>query len=219
MRIVLLGPPGAGKGTQARHLVDRFGLAYIATGDIFRWNIKEVTSLGMLAKSYLDSGELVPDDVTTQIVMDAIDRASNGFVLDGFPRTLGQAEALDAELAHRGAELNVALAFLLDEDVALKRVAGRRTCASCHRTFNIFFDPPAQQGVCDACGGSLVQRTDEDEATLRRRLEVYRESTAPLLKYYSDRGLLREVDAGGTEAEVTERSLQALGDLLPEGQP
>jgi adenylate kinase len=219
MRMVLLGPPGAGKGTQARHLVGRFGLEYIATGDIFRRNIKEGTPLGLLAKSYLDSGELVPDDVTTQIVMDAIDRAPDGFVLDGFPRTLGQAEALDAALAARGTELTAVLALLIDEDVAMRRIAGRRTCANCHRTFNVLSTPPAREGTCDVCGGPLVQRSDEDEATVRRRLEVYRDSTAPLLRYYSDRGLLREVDAEGPEAEVTERTLEVLADPLPEGRP
>jgi adenylate kinase len=213
MRLVLLGPPGAGKGTQARHLVERFGLAYIATGDIFRQNISEGTELGMLVKGYLDSGELVPDQVTIRIVMGAIDRSPAGFVLDGFPRTLGQAEALETELASRNAPLSAVLAFLVDEEVAVRRIAGRRTCANCQTPYNMFYSPSRVEGVCDGCGGPLVQRTDEDEGTVRRRLEVYRETTAPLLKFYSDRGLLREVDAEGTEAEVAERVLAAIADV------
>lgn len=216
MRLVLLGPPGAGKGTQARHLVDRFDLAYVATGDIFRWNIKEGTELGVQAKSYLDAGELVPDDVTTRIVMDAIDRAPAGFLLDGFPRTLVQAEALERELSARGIPLTVVLAFLLDEEVAIKRIAGRRTCASCQTPFNVFFSPPKVEGVCDVCGGPPVQRTDEEEDTVRRRLEVYRQSTAPLMAFYADRGLLREIDAEGTEQEVADRVLEALADVAQE---
>jgi adenylate kinase len=213
MRLVLLGPPGAGKGTQARHLVERFGVPLIATGDIFRSNVAEGTELGRLAKAYLDAGELVPDEVTIGMVMQAIDQVPVGFILDGFPRNIRQAEALEAELAARDAPLSAALAFLVDEETAVKRIAGRRTCANCQRPYNVFFDPPRAEGVCDACGGPLLQRTDEDEPTVRRRLEVYRESTAPLLKFYSDRGLLREVDAEETEAEVTERVLSALADL------
>ena len=214
MRLVLLGPPGAGKGTQARHLVERFGLTHVATGDIFRWNIAQGTELGRLAKGYLDAGELVPDDVTTRIVMDAIDRAADGFLLDGFPRTVGQADALESELAVRGLPLSAVLAFLVDEETAVKRIAGRRTCATCQAPYNVYFSPPRVDGVCDACGGPLVQRTDEGEDTVRRRFEVYRESTAPLLKFYSDRGILREVDAEGPEGEVTERVLAALADLV-----
>jgi adenylate kinase len=215
MRIVLLGPPGAGKGTQARHLADRFGLTTISTGDIFRWNIKEGTELGKLAKGYLDAGELVPDDVTTRIVMDAIDRTTGGFLLDGFPRTLGQAQALDDELATRDRPLSAALAFLVPDAVVVQRIAGRRTCADCQAAYNLYFAPPAKAGVCDRCGGALVQRSDQDEETVKRRLEVYRESTAPLLAYYADRSLLREVDAEASETEVTERALAVLSDLVP----
>jgi adenylate kinase len=169
--------------------------------------------LGVLAKRYLDAGDLVPDDVTIRIVMDAIERASDRFLLDGFPRTQVQAEALETELGVMGAPLSAALAFLVDEEIAVKRIAGRQTCASCQTPYNVFFSPPTVAGVCDVCGGPLIQRTDEDENTVRRRLEVYRESTAPLLTFYSDRGLLREIDAGGTEPEVTERVLASLVDL------
>lgn len=217
MRIVLLGPPGAGKGTQARRLVDRFGLGLIATGEIFRWNVNEGTELGRRAKHYLDAGELVPDDVTIAIVMAAIDETPDGFILDGFPRNVTQAESLERELVTRRRALSAALALILDEEEAVKRIAGRRTCANCQTPYNVFFNPPRNEGVCDVCGGPLVERSDEDEATVRRRLEVYRESTAPLLKFYSERGLLREVDAVGTEEEVTERAVAALEDVAGEG--
>lgn len=216
MRIVLLGPPGAGKGTQARHLVGRYGLPLIATGEIFRANVKEGTELGRRAKAYLDAGELVPDDVTIGIVMDAIDRTRDGFILDGFPRNIPQAESLERELAARERPLSAALALIVDEDEAVKRIAGRRTCANCQTPYNIFFNPPRRDAVCDVCGGPLIQRSDEDEETVRRRLEVYRESTAPLLKFYSERGLLREVDAAGPEDQVTERAVAALADLAGE---
>lgn len=213
MRIVLLGPPGSGKGTQARHLVDRYRLDLIATGDLFRWNVQQETDLGRKAKTYLDAGELVPDEVTIGMVMAAIDRTQDGFVLDGFPRNIRQAETLESELAARAKPLTTALALVLDEEEAVKRIAGRRTCGTCQTPYNVFFNPPRREGVCDVCGGALVQRTDEDEETVRRRLEVYRESTAPLLKFYSERGLLREVDAEGTEEQVTERAVSALADL------
>jgi len=219
VRLVLLGPPGAGKGTQARHLVERFGVPLISTGDIFRRHVAEGTELGRRASAYLDAGELVPDELTIRMVMQAVDQAPDGFVLDGFPRNIPQAEALEVELAARGVPVSAALAFLVDEETAVKRIAGRRTCANCQRPYNVFYNPSHIEGACDVCGGPLVQRTDEDEETVRRRLEVYRQSTAPLLKFYSDRGLLREVDAEGTEGEVTERALAALNDLVKSEGP
>ncbi|HXF56992.1 MAG TPA: adenylate kinase [Actinomycetota bacterium] len=202
MRLVLLGPPGAGKGTQAARLAERHGWRHIASGDLFRRHVQEGTELGTQVRSYLDRGELVPDELTVRMVMEEVARSPAGFVLDGFPRTLPQAEALERELAAAGRPLSLALAFVLDEEAAVARIAGRRTCARCQRVYNVVFAPPRVEGRCDACGGELVQRSDEDEPTVRRRLAVYREQTLPLLGFYGGRGLLREVDAGGTEEEV-----------------
>jgi adenylate kinase len=216
MRIVLLGPPGSGKGTQARHLIERYGLALVATGDLFRRSIEMETELGLKARAYLDGGELVPDDVTIGMVTAAIDQTPGGFILDGFPRNIPQAETLETELTTRSRPLSAALAFILDEEEAVKRIAGRRTCANCQTPYNVFYNPPRTEGACDVCGGPLIQRTDEDEETVRRRLEVYRESTSPLLKFYSERGLLREVDAEGSEEQVTDRAVAALADVAGE---
>jgi len=216
LRVVLLGPPGAGKGTQAKRLAERYGIAHIATGDIFRSNVQQGTELGRLAKAYMDRGELVPDDVTEKMVLEALSKAPGGYLLDGFPRTIPQAEALEEELARRGEPLSAVLAFVLDFETAIRRIAGRRTCASCARPCNVELDPPRISGVCDACGGELIQRIDDREATVRRRLDVYRESTEPLLKFYSERGLLREIDAEGTEDAVFERAIAALADLARE---
>ena len=214
MRLVLLGPPGAGKGTQARRLAERFALSHIASGDLFRRHIAEGTELGRTAKGYLDSGELVPDVVTIGMVLDAVDSAEEGFVLDGFPRNVSQAEVLERELERRGRPLLAALAFDLPEEEAVRRIAGRRTCPNCQRAYNVYFSPPRVEGVCDACGGSLIQRTDEDEDTVRRRMQVYRESTEPLVGFYRSRGLLREVDARRSEDEVAEAVERTLGELV-----
>jgi adenylate kinase len=216
VRIVLLGPPGAGKGTQAGRLSKRFEMAHISTGDIFRANVAEGTPLGELAKTYMDAGELVPDDVVVEMVLATLNDVADGFMLDGFPRTILQAEALDAGLVMAGRPLHASLALMLDDETAVKRIAGRRTCADCQTPYNVEFDPPKVPGVCDRCGGQLIQRPDDAEDVVRRRLEVYNESTAPLLKYYSERGLLREIDAIGTEEEVFDRTVAALADLPPD---
>ena len=217
MRLVLLGPPGAGKGTQAKRLSERYGLAHISTGDILRWNVQRGTDLGRAARRYMDAGELVPDQVVVRIVMAALEGVPDGFMLDGFPRTLAQAEALDRELAAVGRPLSAAVLFEVDEGTAVRRIAGRRTCAACQAPHNVELQPPRVPGACDACGGPLVQRPDDEEETVRRRLKVYQESTAPVVQYYSDRGLLRAVDADGTEDEVAERTALALADLAAGG--
>ena len=216
MRLVLLGPPGAGKGTQAKLLSSTHHVQHIATGGIFRWNVDAGSELGKVAKKYMDAGELVPDDVTVKIVAGALERARRGYVLDGFPRTIAQAEALDRELQRIGHPLSAVLALVVDEGLAVKRIAGRRICASCQRPYNVELEPTREPGVCDVCGGPLMQRPDDSEDVVRRRLEVYHESTAPLLKFYSERGLLREIDGTGREEEVTRRALQALSDVLGE---
>ncbi len=214
MRIFLLGPPGAGKGTQAHRLADRFGLALIATGDIFRQNFRDRTPLGIEAERYMEAGELVPDDIVVGMVMQRLEEpdAQDGFVLDGFPRTVPQAQALDEELARQDRPLTAVLYFSLPEEIAVKRLAGRRTCGSCQRSYNVEFKPPAKDGVCDVCGGELIQREDDEEDTVRHRIEVYYRQTEPLVSFFEDRGLLRTVDAAGSVDEVTERAVEAVQD-------
>jgi adenylate kinase len=214
MRFVLLGPPGAGKGTQAKQLSKRYGLVHIATGDIFRWNGQHGTELGKIAKGYMDKGELVPDDVVVRMVVETIEHVDGGFVLDGFPRTVPQALALEEHLEKMERPLSAAIYFRIDEELAVKRISGRRTCSKCGTPYNVEFDPPRVEDLCDVCGGRLEQRVDDAEETVRRRFEVYEESTAPLVQFYEERGLLREIDADGDEREITERLVQTLD--LPE---
>lgn len=215
MRLVLLGPPGAGKGTQAVRLADRFGIPQISTGDILREHVQENTMLGVRARTFMDRGEYVPDGLVVQMVTDRLREpdAEKGFILDGFPRTVPQAEALDWALGELGRPLSVVLKFTIDDGMAVRRLSGRWTCPVCKRTYNVEFKPPLQEGVCDFDGAQLERRADDDELTVRRRIEVYREQTAPLERFYRERGLLRAVDAQAREDDVTERTIALLDDL------
>ena len=212
MRIVLVGPPGAGKGTQAQFIASHLAIPKISTGDIFRYNVSQGTPLGRQAKEYMDRGDLVPDEVTIAMVQDRLgeEDAQDGFLLDGFPRNVPQAETLKKQLLDWEQRLTVVLELVVDEDEVVRRLSGRRTCRRCERVWHIMFDPPTRDGICDACGGELFQRDDDREETVRHRLEVYKKQTAPLVSYYADEGILIGIDATGPVEEVTERALAAL---------
>jgi adenylate kinase len=214
VRVILLGPPGAGKGTQAGNIASTYGIPHISTGDILRANVREGTPLGLQAKTFMDAGDLVPDDVIIGMVGDRLEQpdAAQGFLFDGFPRTVPQAEALDRLLQERGQPLDVVLRLAVDEDEVVSRLTGRRTCTGCGAVFHVTHQPPATEGVCDACGGELVQREDDREDVVRNRLEVYRRSTEPLEEFYWNRGLLRDVEAVGTVDEVAERAAAVLAE-------
>jgi adenylate kinase len=212
MRLILVGPPGAGKGTQAKYLAKHFGIPAISTGDIFRANVVEKTELGLQAKGYMDAGDLVPDEVTIAMVRDRLneDDATSGFLLDGFPRTVPQAEALDEMLAEMGTPLDGVLELRVDDEEVVRRLSGRRTCRQCGHVWHLEFDPPKETGVCDLCGGELFQRDDDQPETIRRRLEVYLDQTAPLVDYYHQGGLLVTIEAVGQVDGVTKRAIAAL---------
>ncbi|MEW1654366.1 MULTISPECIES: adenylate kinase [unclassified Streptomyces] len=214
MRIVLVGPPGAGKGTQAAYLAKNLAIPHISTGDLFRANISQGTPLGVEAKSYMDAGNLVPDSVTIGMAEDRMEQAdaAEGFLLDGFPRNLGQAEALDAYLRDKGLQLDAVLDLEVPEDEVVKRIAGRRICRkdSSH-VFHVEYNQPKAEGVCDACGGELYQREDDREDTVRKRLEVYHSETEPIIDYYKAQDLVVTIPALGKVAEVTQRAMNALG--------
>ena len=212
MRIVLVGPPGAGKGTQAQFIASHLAIPKISTGDIFRSNVSQGTPLGRQAKEYMNRGDLVPDEVTIAMVRDRLSEedAQPGFLLDGFPRNVPQAETLKKQLMDWDTRLTVVLELVVDEDEVVRRLSGRRTCRRCERVWHVMFDPPTRDGICDACGGELFQRDDDREETVRHRLDVYKQQTAPLVSYYADEGVLIGIDATGPVEEVTERALAAL---------
>jgi adenylate kinase len=212
MRLVLVGPPGAGKGTQAKYLAKHFRIPAISTGDIFRANVAQRTALGLEAKRYMDAGDLVPDEVTIGMVRERLseDDAAGGFLLDGFPRTVPQAEALTDMLAQLQAPLDAVLELRVDDEEVVRRLSGRRTCRQCGHVWHQEFDPPQEDGVCDKCGGELFQRDDDLPETVQRRLDVYQRQTAPLAGYYEDAGLLVTIEAVGPVDGVTKRAIAAL---------
>ncbi len=219
MRLVLVGPPGAGKGTQAQFIAEHLAVPKISTGDIFRANVSSGTPLGVEAKQYMDRGDLVPDDVTNRMVRARLEEpdAAAGFLLDGFPRTVPQAEVLDDLLRETAdAKLDVVLELVVDDDEVIRRLSGRRTCRSCNHIWHVDFDPPQAEGVCDLDGGELFQREDDKAETVANRLQVYAEQTAPLVSFYAERGLLVGIDATGPVDDITSRALHA---LRPFGAP
>jgi adenylate kinase len=212
LRLILLGPPGAGKGTQAARIAEDYDIPHIATGDIFRANVKQGTELGRKAKEYMDAGELVPDEVVIGMVRDRLDEddAREGFLLDGFPRTVPQAEALQELLLELGRPIDVVIRYAIDDEEVVRRISGRRTCEDCGATYHVEVDPPEQAGVCDRCGSEVVQREDDREEVVRNRLDVYHRETQPLEFFFWERKLLRDVAAVGDPSEVTERTFDAL---------
>ncbi|HWG99635.1 MAG TPA: adenylate kinase [Pilimelia sp.] len=212
MRLVLVGPPGAGKGTQAEFIAAHLAVPKISTGEIFRANVAQGTPLGVQAKQYMDAGQLVPDEVTINMVRDRLAEsdAADGFLLDGFPRTTPQAAALDKLLADLGNGLDLVLELVVDDDEVIRRLSGRRTCRGCGKIWHVEFDPPGREGVCDRCGGDLFQRDDDKAETIGERLRVYARDTAPLVDYYGAQGKLVGIDATGPVEDVTVRAIDAL---------
>ncbi|MBT2639925.1 MULTISPECIES: adenylate kinase [Bacillaceae] len=196
MNLVLMGLPGAGKGTQADKIVGKYNIPHISTGDMFRAAIKEGTELGLQAKSFMDKGELVPDEVTIGIVRERLSKADceKGFLLDGFPRTVAQAEALDTMLADLGKKIDYVINIDVDQSILMERLTGRRICKNCGATYHLVFNPPAKEGVCDRCGGELYQRADDNAETVQNRLDVNVQQTKPLLNFYEDKGYLRNIN-------------------------
>ena len=213
-RVVLLGPPGVGKGTQAGFISEKYNMLHISTGDIFRANIKEGTPLGKTAKEYMEKGLLVPDELVCDLVEDRLtwDDCKDGYLLDGFPRTVFQAEHFDAWLKGRGEELSVVLDIQADNEALIFRATGRRVCPACGKTYHIAVMPPIKEGICDSCGAELIQRADDAEETVRKRLQVYQDQTSPLIEYYTGTGKIAEVDGMRTPEEVFEQICALLGE-------
>lgn len=212
MKIVMLGAPGAGKGTQAKKIAEKYNLPHISTGDIFRANINLGTTLGEKAKSYMDQGLLVPDELTLELIMDRFTAkdCENGYVLDGFPRTYAQAEALTASLAENGEKIDFAIDVEVPDDKIVSRMGGRRACKACGGTFHIKYNPPKTEGVCDLCGGALTTREDDMPETVQKRLDVYHTQTQPLIDYYTNEGILKSVDGTQDVDKVFEDILEIL---------
>lgn len=212
MRLVLVGPPGAGKGTQAQFLAAHYSIPHISTGDIMRENIKQGTALGLEVKSYMDRGELVTDSVTNEMVRLRLNDGDlgNGFLLDGFPRNVGQAEVLRAILSEKKSPLDAVLELSIPADEIVARLSGRRTCRNCGKVWHVAFEPSAVDGICDVCQGELYQREDDKEEVITRRLEVFKEQTAPIVSFYRNEGLLITISASGSVADITERAISAL---------
>mgnify|MGYP000321371207 FL=1 len=213
MRLVLLGAPGAGKGTQAKKLIEKYGIPQISTGDLLRAAVAAGTPLGKEAKSYMDKGELVPDSVVLGMVEERLkqDDCKKGYILDGFPRNTAQAEALDKMLASLNMSLTAALSVDVPFDDLMKRLTGRRTCKSCGQMYNIYFKPPAKEGICDKCNGELFQRDDDKEETIKKRLDVYNAQTAPLIDYYGKKGILKTVQGTGNIDDIFKKVCELLG--------
>ena len=213
MKIIMLGAPGAGKGTQAKRIAEKYGIPHISTGDIFRANIKEGTELGMKAKEFMDQGLLVPDEVTIGMLLDRIKKEDcvNGYVLDGFPRTIPQAESLTKALEEMGQKIDYAVDVDVPDENIIRRMSGRRACLNCGATYHIVNIPPKKEGICDVCGSELVLRDDDQPETVKNRLKVYHEQTQPLIEYYTGKGVLRTVDGTLPMEEVFDAIVKILG--------
>jgi adenylate kinase len=220
LNLILIGPPGAGKGTQAERLIDDFDLPYYATGNILRAAIEGDTELGREAKGYVDRGELVPDDLICRVIDERLDsgEADDGFILDGFPRTVGQAEMLDETLSRRGRSLTAALLIDAPDEEVVRRLSGRRVCAKNNHVYHVEFDPPKNEGVCDQDGSQLTQRDDDKPETIRKRLAVYHEQTEPLIEWYEEQGLLRRFDGNRSPEEVHSHIRATLATLALEAE-
>ena len=214
LRAVLLGPPGAGKGTQAVRLVEKYEIPHISTGDIFRKNIKEGTELGKKAQEYMNAGALVPDELVVDLVKDRLqqDDCKNGFLLDGFPRTIFQAEKLDEFLSESNLKMDIVINLKVEKEALIKRLTGRKVCKDCGVSYHIVNIPPKKEGVCDICGGELIQRKDDNIETVENRINVYEEQTAPLIGYYKEAGSLVDFDGEASLDEVFDAIVQAIGE-------
>ncbi len=214
LRAVLLGPPGAGKGTQAVRLVEKYEIPHISTGDIFRKNIKEGTELGKKAQEYMNAGALVPDELVVDLVKDRLqqDDCKNGFLLDGFPRTIFQAEKLDEFLSESNQKMDIVINLKVEKKALIKRLTGRRVCKDCGASYHIVNIPPKKEGVCDICGGELIQRKDDNIETVENRINVYEDQTAPLIGYYKEAGSLVDFDGEASLDEVFDAIVQAIGE-------